>query len=261
MKINLFLFTRNLLIAIILFTSCIPQKKLSYLQEPVADKKTYTLNKPAENKIKPTDELYINVSSFDDPSMSFMNSEANYARSGYSNELSVSLITYVVNNEGNIYLPVIGNVNLKGLTLDEAREKLIKLLSDYLNQPAVEIKFAYKRVTVLGEVNNPGTYLFTKDYINVFEALGLCGDLNIHGSRKEIYIIRETEKQVEKIKLDLRDDDLVFNKLYYIQANDIIYVKPRNSVKWNTISTPLSIVLSAITTTVLVLNYIDNNSK
>lgn len=235
--------------------SCLPQKKLNYFSSPEESAVTYKLHERPTSRIRPYDELYIKVSSLDDVAFNFFSTQGDNSRTGFSNELSVSLISYTVNDSGYIYFPILGNILVENYTLDEARKNLEKMLSEYFNQPTVVMKFAFKKVSVLGEVNVPGNFTYTKENLNVFEALSFAGDLNIHGNRKNIYLIRTINDSVSKVKLDLQKDEILYSEYYFIQPNDILYVESRNSVKWNIISTPISLIFSTITTALLIINY------
>ena len=108
----------------------------------------------------------------------------------------------------------------------------------------------------MGEVNVPGRYTYSKEQLNIFEAIGLAGDITIHGDRKHVYLIRKNaDSTVIKSIVDLTNDDDLFSNCYYIQPDDVIYIKPRKSRQWNVISTPISLILSSLTTFILILNY------
>lgn len=254
---------RFLLLALICLSiaSCIPQKRIEYLQAPVEEKGVYEMEYPPETRISSNDELLINVSSFDDLSFNYF--ETRSAGSGLygNNELSLSAMSYVVNNEGEINFPVIGAISFKGLTPREASDSLARALTPYFNQPNVIVRFAFKKITVLGEVRRPGYYTYTKERLNILEAIGIAEDLTIHGDRKEIYLIRTEDEKTMKYQLDLTDDAIVFSDFYYLKPDDIIYVQPRKSVKWSVISTPLTLIFSTVTTAVLVINAVNTNNR
>jgi len=239
----------------LLISSCISQKKLEYLHDPVETKKTYSLQTSKENNIKPNDELYITVTSIDDPVFNFLGGQTNNNQTGFNNDISVSLISYTVQMDGNIQFPILGKIKLAGITIDEARIKIEEQLQGYLNQPSVKIKFAFKKVTLVGEVNRPGNYSYAKDQISIFEALSIAGDVSVHGNREEVYLLRKTDNKMTKYRVDLTKDDLVFANYYHIQPDDVIYVKPRRSLKWNVISVPITLILSTITTSILIITY------
>ncbi len=254
------------LVSVVLLGSCIPQRKLEYLQSSAAIKgwkfseENNNIYQTAEKHvIRANDELLITVSSFDDVSFNYFSGQTSSASMQASNELALTARTYTVDVEGFIYFPVIGKVNLEGLTLDEAMEKMRGILTSYFDQPNVRIKFAFKKISVLGEVNIPGYYTFSKDQVTILEAIAMARDLTIHGNRKEVLLIRnDANNKVNKYEIDLTDDNMVFNYCYYLQSGDVIYVKPRSSSKWPVISTPISLIFSTITTALLVYNAIQN---
>ncbi len=236
--------------------SCISQKKIEYMQTPTPDENVYQLHKKEITRIKPNDELYIRVSSFDDVSYNFFSSQTAANSMSFGTDASISLISYSVDDSGYIYFPIVGKIMVKELSVDELTSKLSTLLSEYFNQPAVLVKIVNKKISVLGEVRLPGSYAYTKDYINILEALSLAGDITVNGDRKDVYVIRTVNDSVVKSKIDLTKDDLLFNKNYYLQTNDVVYVQARPSVKWSVISVPITLILTSITTFILVYSYI-----
>jgi polysaccharide export outer membrane protein len=226
------------------------------MQTPTADENVYQLHKKEIIRIKPNDELYIRVSSFDDVSYNFFGSQTSATSMSFGTDASISMVSYSVDDSGYIYFPIVGKIMVKELTIDDLTSKLSKLLSEYFNQPAVLVKIVNKKISVLGEVRLPGSYSYTKDHINILEALSMAGDVTVHGSRKDVYVIRTVNDSIIKAKIDLTRDNLLTNKNYYLQTNDIVYVQTRPSVKWSVISVPVSLVLSTITTFILVYSYI-----
>lgn len=244
---------------LIFFSSCIPQSKIEYLQ---SDNKFDTFNAPIPDniKIKPNDQLLINVTSFDDISFNYFESQRSGSALNGSNELSLASVAYAVDQQGFINFPILGNFHLGGLTLKEAGNKLKEALSSYFNQPNVDIRYAFKTITILGEVNAPGKYIYTKPQLTVLEALGYAGDINIHGNRKDVSLIRKVDTNIVKHHIDLTDEEMVFEDYYYIQPDDVIYVRPRKSVTWREISTPITLLFSSISTTLLVIRFIESEN-
>ncbi|MBN1599812.1 MAG: polysaccharide biosynthesis/export family protein [Bacteroidales bacterium] len=263
MKINIFRLI-FVLTVLSLIAGCIPQNKLEYLQDPITEQKLYELQSTVPDVIKPNDELYIKVSSFDDISFNFFDTQSDYARTAFNNELALSLVSYTVNDTGNIYFPILGTLHVEGETLEELRSKMETQLADFFNQPTVIVKYAYKKVTVIGEVQTPGNFTYSKKHINLFEALSMAGDMTVHGNRKEVYLLRQKDGKIQKNIIDLTSDALIFSNYYFLEPDDVIYVKPRSSVKWRDISTPISLILSTLSTTLLAINLIytmNNNSS
>lgn len=241
------------------------QKSIEYLQDPVSvknlpmsgDNGGYFRN-AERHRIHPNEELLIKVSSFDDNSFNYFNIQGANNSIQASNELSLNVITYYVDVDGYIDFPIIGKIKLAGMTLDEAKSKIEVALSSYFDQPNVQVKFAYKKVSILGEVRVPGYYTYTKDQLTILEALAMARDLTIHGNRKEVLIIRKDENNNStKFEVDLTKDSNVFGYNYYIQPGDVIYIKPRKTAKWNILATPITLAFSTITTALLVYNAIN----
>ena len=160
-----------------------------------------------------------------------------------------------------ISLPEVGGIKVGGLTLEQAEEKIQGAISSYINNATILVKLVSFKITVLGEVNNPGYYYVYNEQANVLEGLGLAGDLTDFGNRENITLIRQTDNGNEAILLDLKDPDLLASKFYYLQPNDILYVQPMRAKSTrsnlNTL-TILSVLFGAISATVLILNYLND---
>lgn len=245
-----------LIIVGLFFFSCVPQKNIEYMRD-TEHLKTYNLQKPEVDRIKPNDELYIRVSSFDEVAFNFFSSQGGSNSTGVSDQ-SISLISYVVNENGNVYFPILGEVEVEGLTLLEATDKFKNLLKDYFNQPTILIKFVNKKISVLGQVQQPGHYTFTEKDLTILQALSLAGDVTEFGNRKEVTMLRKSGDKVISVVLNLAKNDFITSPYYYIQPGDIIYIKPLPSSRWNINTSSYSLLLSSITTFLLIWNYISD---
>ncbi len=248
-----------LLLLILLSYSCVSQRKIEYARSKPLPVSEYKKAELETERIKPNDELYIRVSSFDDVNFNFFNNQSDIMRMNYGNEISVSLISYTVNDSGFIYFPLLQNVYVKDLTLLEVTYKLQSLLSEYFNQPTVIVKFVNKKISVLGEVNIPGYLTYSKNNINIFEALAMAGDVTSFGNRRNAYIIREESGIIKKIHVNLCSADILENPDYYLKENDILYIPPRSNKTWDVTSTPWQLILSSVTTLILVINFVLSN--
>jgi len=164
-----------------------------------------------------------------------------------------SLSSYTVEINGTVFLPMIGSIYVEGFTLEEAGKKIQEMYRGYLNQPAVNVRYVDKNVTVLGEVTNPGVYTFTKREIPIFEALGYASDISIYGNRNRVMIIREEENVVYRHRIDLTEPGVQSSKYYNIRPNDIIYVEPLKRRVWGFETVPIGLILTTVTTTIAVL--------
>jgi polysaccharide export outer membrane protein len=144
---------------------------------------------------------------------------------------SSQMTGYLVNQQGTIQFPVLGNINAAGLTkkalADTITHRLItnKLLID----PIVNVRFLNFRVTVLGEVARPTVVSVPNERISILEALGIAGDLTIYGKRDNVLLIREENGKKIIRRIDLNSASILSSPYYYLKTNDIIYVEPNNS--------------------------------
>jgi polysaccharide biosynthesis/export protein len=234
--------------------SCVPQKQITYLQQK-ENKQVYTSQK-TDLLIKPFDLLYINVTSLDQQNYNFFSQEK--GSYGVTPEF-LSMISYNVNDSGQIKLPVIGKLKLSGFTLAQAEKTVEEAYRNYLNNPSVSVKFVNNIVTVLGQVTSPGTYSFQTPQINIFNAIGLAGDITEYGNRKKVLIIREEKnKEISRYEVDLTKDDILQSNNLYIRANDIIIIDPLKKRWWGMKDIPFELIFSSITTAVLVIEYLKN---
>jgi polysaccharide export outer membrane protein len=207
------------LLLILALGSCIPAEKLKYaIDTPESKDKFY--NDMGEKTIQPFDYLYIRIYSLDEATSRIFNAETSY---GQSNE---NLQSYAVTDKGEITFPFIGNIFVKDLTLEEARIKLEKELNKYLTNVSIRIRFVANKITIVGEVNHPGNYTFYDEKINVFQALGLAGDIANYGDKTKVALVREKDDNINYQYLDLTSKSIVESDYYYLLPNDILIVDP-----------------------------------
>jgi len=145
---------------------------------------------------------------------------------GYGRE---RIQTYIIDPDGNIDFPVIGKIKLAGLNREQAKKLLQEKLKDYLKDPIVNINTVNYKITVLGEVARPGTYTATNERITLIEALGMAGDLTIHGERDNVLVIRDYDGEKTYTRVNLKSKDLFNSPVYYLTQNDVVYVEPNKS--------------------------------
>ena len=244
-----------LLVALIAFVlaSCVPNRKVIIVQDSKEMVKEqidnmYFIDEPLDDIIRQGDELYIKVTSADETQTNF-----NQERESLSRD--PSLTSYTVDDQGNIKLPYIDRIKLTGLTLLEASDLIEKELSQYLLYPSVFIRFVNNKVTILGEVNNPGVYVFNYKSVNILQAIGYANDIATFGNRQKVHIIREEGGYRSKHEVDLLSDQLLTSEYYMIQSNDIIYVEPLKSKKWDMDTFPYDLLLSIASLTIVVLTF------
>lgn len=178
-----------------------------------------------------------------------------------------STLTYLVDVNGNIEFPILGTIHVEGMT----RSQLVRLLTQEIGKdvqdPIVYVSFKNYKITVLGEVRSPGTFTIDSEKINILQALGKAGDLNLTAERSGILLIREVDGKQTHAKIDLRNAHLLDSPYFYLQQNDIIVVPPSPSrVHQATTATGLwGTVFSSVTTvvalTTLIMNIMKTSAK
>ena len=244
----------------VLFTSCITPAGVVYYQD-AGDFKQFRNITPYEVFIHQDDLLSIMVNSMaTEAAMPYNLPMANYYVGGDSYGQQ-RLLGYLVDKEGNIDFPVLGKIQVEGLTRNQLRDLLKeKLIADgHLTDPIITINFLNFKVSVQGEVNRPGSFMISGERITLLEALSMAGDLTIYGRRDRVAVIRETEGKRFILYHDLSSTEIFNSTCYYLQQNDIVYVEPNkrrvqqsNINQNNSVSVWLS-VISVVMTTITVL--------
>ncbi len=263
---------RNLFIIsllILALASCKTSEKIVYIQdvEPGVPQK---ISPEQTILIQPKDMMSIVVSSKDPDLAAMFNLPISSYRAGtdtpnYNNYLQ----GYVVDNDGDINFPIIGKIHAAGLSRWQLQEKIKAELKsrDLLKDAIVTVEFMNFKVSILGEVNKPGTYKIEGDKVTVLEAIAMAKDLTIYGLRDEVYVIREQNNERHSYKLDLRSTDIFESPAYYLKQNDIVYVQPnkvragqstlnQNSLK--SVSLWVSIASLLCSVGVMIANILDN---
>ena len=209
-------------------------------------------------RIMPKDVLTISVSTVNPEAAAPFNLFVHQTLSntqGSSGSTGGSLQSYLVDNKGCIEFPVLGTLEVGGLTKSACEQMIHDKIKPYLNvneNPVVTVRMSNYKISVLGEVNSPGMFVVSNEKINILEALAQAGDLTIYGVRNKVKLIREDAKGRKEIHtLNLNDADIISSPYYYLQQNDIVYVEP-NKVKARNSSVGQSTSLWFSGTTVLV---------
>jgi polysaccharide biosynthesis/export protein len=226
-----------ILISLMVTTSCVPYHMMKYFNdinetiEPVS-------NPQKSATISPFDKLNVFVLSTDEKTSAILN-YSGQTNSGIRDGL-------VVDETGNINYPFVGKINVNGLTLQQVGDTLSNAISSIITNPVVRVSFMDNRITVIGEVQNQGTYLITKDNISIYESLALGGGLTQYADRKNIILLRNENNKMLNYKLDLTNSKIASNPHYYIMRNDIIVVEPIRFKTWSIKSSSLTTILSTI---------------
>lgn len=237
-----------------LFSSCVPLGRIAYVQSDSRSSQMVFEGSAVDNIIRPGDELYVRISSADEDPTS-LSTETR------TNIYDPALMSYTVNDEGKLKLPYVGSIHVANLTLEQAVDTVEAALNEYLFFPTVYIRFINTKVTVLGEVNNPGVYLFNYKNINILQAIGYASDMTEFGNRKKVLLIREEGGVRSKHVLDLTSDQLLTSDFYLVKSDDIIYVEPLRRKKWDMNKVPYNLMLSVISTAILIITFVNTNAN
>jgi polysaccharide export outer membrane protein len=195
-------------------------EKLTYLQDQKSDNikanelvKTMRLQE-SQYKLQPADRLELNIFSLTDEKINFIKKPE---------------VEVVLDNKGQIELPVIGFVTISGLTLREAEQKLRTVSSEYLKSPSISIKLLNFNFTVIGEVSQQGSFNSTETRLNVLEAIGKAGGLTENANRENIRIVRTENNSAKIYQFNILEDNSLQSPNYFLQPNDIVLVSPLKS--------------------------------
>ena len=219
---------------ILLTISSCAQRNLVYLSDLPASSNNET---PIKNYVQPTiqpdDILSVTVSSLNPESNVLFNNVILPTSANSAGVIAATKVNegYQVDKSGFINFPVIGKIMLAGLTKEQAIDKMTNEIKVHVKNPIVNIKFLNFKITVIGEVKSPSTFVVATEKINVFEALGLAGDMTAYAKRENVLIIREQQGVRRTTRINLNNKDVLNSPYFYLQQNDIVYVEPSNREK------------------------------
>lgn len=241
---------RLLFFFILINSACVPYNKLRYFTD-IEQLKEPSINSKSDKTILPFDRIYIKVYSIDEKTNQLFNASDNMM-SG----VGTGIIGNLVDSEGDIDYPFVGKINVLGLTITQAGKKIEEALGQYVSNAAVSVKFIDNHVTVLGQVQQQGVFLFSADKINIYEALALGGGLTQYGDRRNVILIRQENGKIMHHKLNLSDSRISDKDYYYVLANDVIVVEPLRNISYNYGNNTFSIILSSITALITIFVFL-----
>ena len=256
MKFNIFKTVAITVIAAAMAGSCTTSKQILYFQDiDTAEIDRIVAN--YEPVIKRDDILRIVVSGPDKLVVQPYNLTLGEVSTYGSTSPENATLEYHVDKDGYIEFPVLGKINVLGMTRQDLVEYLTKNLKKEVKDPVVYVSFSNFKITVLGEVKNPGTYNVTSERITILQALGMAGDLNLTARRDGIILIRDDNGLNTHIKIDLKKSDILSSPYFYLQQNDVIYV-PASPTRVTTANTSQlwGTILSGVTTFMSVVSVI-----
>ena len=227
----------SMAIVCLLLASCAGSKKLAYMQTLSTNVET----KPGhgipteryESSIKPKDLLSITVVTSEPGASKNYNLLVPQISDVANNIYSMpTMQLYLVDNDGCIDFPVLGKINVAGITRKELETNIQKGLEPAFSKerPIITIRITNYSVNILGEVSRPGKYLSTNDRLTIFEGLALAGDMTIYGRRDNVKVLREyADGSKALFCINLNDKNIVDSKAYFLEQNDVVYVEPNKS--------------------------------
>jgi polysaccharide export outer membrane protein len=239
--ILLFLFT---------FSSCITNRDLEYIRSNKEIKKAKA-NKQ-DYRLQQGDLISVQISTTTQQQHDFFNKE-----NTSNSQLMIQnpyLYGYIINEEGNLDLPSFGKVKAAGFTLRELENVIKNIAVSYFESPVIKLNIINFEITILGEVNNPGTFKIVDPEVNILYALSLSGDMTQFGNRRKVKVIRNENELNRVFYVDLTKKGVLNNSDFMLQPHDIIYVAPLNKkfYAFNNITNVVSMALSAVTLYLLI---------
>lgn len=231
------------------FASCVPQKKMLYLKNAQMTAENlsqeYINERSVDYKLQPGDNLYIRfINTIDNQSAASLSGDLSYRSTQLTGDASIYLQSYTLDEDGCIELPLTGKMELKNLTVDQAKEKMQTEINKFVNQTTLIVKLSNFNLTVLGEVTRPGMYKVYQSQINLFEAVAMAGNMTSFAKNSDVKIIRQTDHGSEIVTVDMGQADILSSPYYYLKPNDIVYVEPLKIKQWGFTTFPYSTVLS-----------------
>ena len=214
----------------LLITACVPLRRETYIRAPegaVIEENqvvnTYQQRQDYEYRLRPNDIISIKVASSTPSEFNFLS----YQNDQQMNDIRSSdplLSGFNIGVDGTVLLPVIGKIEVAGLTIDEARNKIRETVAEYLETPTVDIKLLTFQVTVIGEVEQEGTFFVYNPKLSLLDAIGRAGGLTDYGDPTKVKIVRNNGGLLEVVYVNILEEDILASPYYYLRPDDVIAV-------------------------------------
>ncbi len=238
------------ILSLILMVGCVPHKKITYFKDiNESQGGTLAFPNPPAYMLQPGDIVELQVSSTSQETAQY------FSKPGSDVDRKYAGNTYQINDGGQIDMPLVGLLQVGGLTTDSAQTVIRSALLKYLQKPTVNLRMVSFRITVLGEVDNPGVYDVPDGQVNILEALGYAGDMTIYGQRENVLLIRNEGDEKIYHRLNLNDSSTLTSEYFYLKNNDVLYVEPSKGAtsKDDNAYRILPLVLSSLTFIVVII--------
>ncbi len=236
------------LLVILFMSSCVTHKAVPYFAD-FSDTAKPTIMRTVVYKspvIQPDDILLITLSTLDNSLVSPVNT-TNSINGGAQQANG-----YVVNANGMVELPFVGELKVSGLTTTQAQDTIKAIADKLFKDPIVSVRYANFKITILGEVNRPGSFTMPNEKVTLFDALGTAGDLTDAAKSNSILLIRDsTGENKQLVRLDINSKDIIQSPYYFLRPNDMLYVEPTkdkliNTAEANAARQRITLITSAI---------------
>lgn len=225
-----------LTIVIFCFASCSTSKNVAYFTDLPDSAKVYNIvSAPFNNPlIKPDDLLLVNIQTLDPEANALFTAGNTPVAAVGANNISMSgnqlTAGHLVDKNGDINLPVLGKIKVAGYTTQQARDTIEAHVNKFYTTSTVDVRFNNFKITVIGEVERPSTFIVPNEEVTILDALGMAGDLTIYGKRENVLLIRKDSGNVKKlVRLDLSSKDIINSPYFYLKQGDVIYVEPNKA--------------------------------
>ena len=254
--------------AAIFLSSCVTNKKYTLLQRDDVNAKdlpkdsvvrTYDLDNYAY-RIQPEDNISVRFESLTPEEYDIFNRGLDQQQNQNLSQGNAILIGELVDPQGEITYPVIGNVKVAGLTVFEVQTKLQQVADQYLESPVVKVRLINFRFTILGEAKIEGTITLSNNRVNYIEAIGLAGGLTDLADKKNLKLIRQVNGKAEVRYLNLLDEAFINSPEYFVHQNDILIVPALKQRPYQTyFGKNLALLISSLSLLLLTINLINSN--
>jgi polysaccharide biosynthesis/export protein len=216
------------LVVILVFGSCTSQKELMYLSnlDTTSTSEFFHMERPSY-QVQYQDILYVDIFTMNLEMNALLNPGSETSSyNTFRNESNIYIYGYTVSDSGTISIPIVGNVEVIGLTTDEVKAAVEERAKQYLKDAVINVKLLSFKFTVMGEVNRPGSYTNFNNQLTVLDAIGMAGDISDYGNRKHVLVLRAAKKGTQTFHIDLQDKNLLQSEGYFLLPNDIVIVEP-----------------------------------
>lgn len=249
-------------IVMIVLGGCVGRRSINYLNDPSLSNGSSKLfeNRKFEYRVQVNDVLSIRVMGLDDATSRFFNVESQGNATNLT-DAALYVNGYSVDKNGQVQLPTVGKIKVQGLTVGEAQELVQRKINEFFTNATVILKMVNWRLSVLGQVSRAGAYQIYNNQITILDALAMAGGPNEYADKSHVTLMRQSERGVQALYVDLSDTKILGSEYYYLLPNDIVYVPALKARSKRMNLELVSILLAATTTAALLINTINNSKK